>query len=532
MNLRLIARHFSNIATAAQRQQSNRPMRLAARLRRPCLCIVICLAAFGLFAFGAQAAVAPTEGTRAFPASLESYGDAQIAGLWAVLEHRVRQQPLNLLVTALFLAAIVHTFLAQKFLHWAHLLEERHASHAKAAGAGASARHGPKMAARVLHFLGEVEAVFGIWCVPLFVLLAGLTGWNSTVNYFSHDVRFVEPVFVVVIMAVASTQPVLQLAERCVRWLARLGGGGPGAWWLAILTVGPVLGSFITEPAAMTISALLLAKQFYARNPSPRLAYATLGLLFVNISVGGVLTHFAAPPVLMVAAPWGWTTPLMFVRFGWPALGGMAIANALYYAAMRKEFRRLAPLAGESVEDSEQTPVPLWVTGVHLGFLGWTVLSAHHPALLLGGFLFFLAFCEVTREHQSAVRLRSPLLVGFFLAGLVIHGGLQQWWIGPILARLTEVPLMLGATVLTAFNDNAAITYLATLVPGLSGSLKYAVVAGAVTGGGLTVIANAPNPAGQAILGRFFGGGIKPLGLLLGALPATLILMVCFLCAR
>jgi hypothetical protein len=541
MNLRFIAQGARHIASAAPRMQATHPMCLATRPGRPCLCVIICLAAFGLFAISIQAAVAPTEGTRAFPPSLESYGDAQMTGLWAVLEHRVRQQPLNLLVTVLFLAAIVHTFLAGKFLHWAHLLEERHANHAKTAGgpgpgpapgAGASAPHGLKMAARVLHFLGEVEVVFGIWCVPLFVLLAGVTGWDSTVNYFSHDVRFVEPVFVVVIMAVASTKPVLQLAERCVRWLARLGGGGPAAWWLAILTVGPVLGSFITEPAAMTISALLLAKQFYARNPSPRLAYATLGLLFVNISVGGVLTHFAAPPVLMVAAPWGWTTPLMFVRFGWAALTGMAIANALYYAALRKEFRRLALWAGESVEDSEQAPVPLWVTGVHLGFLGWMVLNAHHPALLLGGFLFFLAFCEVTREHQSAVRLRSPLLVGCFLAGLVIHGGLQQWWIGPILARLTEVPLMLGATALTAFNDNAAITYLATLVPGLSGSLKYAVVAGALTGGGLTVIANAPNPAGQAILGRFFEGGIKPLGLLLGALPATVILMVCFLCAR
>ena len=104
--------------------------------------------------------------------------------------------------------------------------------------------------------------------------------------------------------------------------------------------------------------------------------------------------------------------------------------------------------------------------------------------------------------------MKAPLLVGFFLGGLVIHGGLQGWWIAPVLASLTEVPLFLGAAGLTALNDNALITYLATLVPDLSDPLKIAVVAGAVTGGGLTVIANAPNPAGQALLNRFFGGAI------------------------
>jgi hypothetical protein len=164
--------------------------------------------------------------------------------------------------------------------------------------------------------------------------------------------------------------------------------------------------------------------------------------------------------------------------------------------------------------------------------MAWSVVNSHYPVLLVGGFLFFLAFHEATQEHQSEVQLRSPLLVGFFLAGLVIHGGLQQWWIGPLLGRLKEVPLMLGATALTAVNDNAAITYLATLVPGLEESMKYVVVAGALAGGGLTVIANAPNPAGQAILGRYFRDGVAPSGLLLGALPATIIMILCFLCAR
>jgi hypothetical protein len=176
-----------------------------------------------------------------------------------------------------------------------------------------------------------------------------------------------------------------------------------------------------------------------------------------------------------------------------------------------------------------EIPVPAWITVVQLFFMGFTVLVAHYPALFVGGFLFFLAFSQATAHHQGRLDLRSPLLVGFFLAGLVVHGGLQGWWIEPVLKRLAELPLFFGATILTAFNDNAAITYLATLVPGFTDALKYAVVAGAVTGGGLTVIANAPNPAGQAILQRFFPNGVSPTGLLLGALIPTGIMSACFL---
>lgn len=171
----------------------------------------------------------------------------------------------------------------------------------------------------------------------------------------------------------------------------------------------------------------------------------------------------------------------------------------------------------------------MWVTAVHLCFLGFTVWAAHHPALFIGGFLFFLAFAQATGHHQSKVDLRSPLLVGFFLAGLVIHGGLQGWWIQPVLGSLGEGPLFAGATILTAFNDNALITYLATLVPNFTEELKFAVVSGAVTGGGLTVIANAPNPAGQSILQRYFPDGVSPLGLLLGALVPTLIVAFSFM---
>jgi hypothetical protein len=467
-----------------------------------------------------------------FPPPLESYHDADLTSVKEVLLHRISQEPFNLWASLLFLGAVFHTFLTHKFIQLAHRLEERHEKQWQAD----PTHTGPcpaSMLARVCHFFGEVEVVFGIWVVPLFALMMWRVGRQPTLDYLNLRVGYSEPLFVVTIMAVSSTRPVLQLAEQCLRFIARLGGGGPGAWWLTILTLGPLLGSLISEPAAMTISALLLSRQFYALKPSPRFAYATLGLLFTNISVGGALTHYAAPPILMVAGPWGWNTPFMFHHFGWIVLLGMAIANAGYYLVYRRELARLQPepaaAAAAGPPDAGFIHIPVWVTVVHLLFMAAFVWWAHYPVFLIGVFLFFLAFFEVTSEYQTDLQLRSPILVGFFLCGLVIHGGLQQWWIGPVLSRLDKVPLFLGAIGLTAFNDNAAITYLSTLVPNLADAMKFAVVAGAITGGGLTVIANAPNPAGQSLLKKFFPDGISPLGLFLGSLPATIIFALCFL---
>ena len=458
-------------------------------------------------------------------------------GLLETLRGRALAEPFNIVASIIFLLAIIHTFLTARFRHWAHEVEEAHHARLKAKAKPTDLDEDGRpdevsFKGQILHFLGEVEAVFGIWVLVLVGAITFDRGWNTVIDYVGHRVNYTEPMFVVVIMAIASTRPVLRFAEQCLRAVASLGKGSAGAWWLSILIIGPVLGSFITEPAAMTIAALLLARQFYELKPSARFAYATIGLLFVNISVGGTFTHFAAPPVLMVAAPWGWDLAFMFTHFGWKALIGIIVATLIYYVTFRREFAALeaARLARDGDGKGRDGPsVPAWITTVQLLFMALTVFVAHHPALFVGGFLFFLAFTQATAHHQSKLDLKPSLLVGFFLAGLVIHGGLQGWWIEPVLKSLGEVPLFLGATVLTAFNDNAAITYLATLVPGFTDELKYAVVAGAVTGGGLTVIANAPNPAGQSILQRFFPEGVSPAGLALGALIPTIIMGACFM---
>lgn len=481
-----------------------------------------------------MAAAPATPGSRPFPPALESYNDNHLTSLDQILRHRVEVEPLNLVATLIFFFAILHTFLAAKFRHLAHRLEENHKARWWNAVREAEKQGRPSpletvsVTARIMHFLGEVEAVFGLWAVPLLVVIALFLGPQASIDYVENKLRFHEPVFVVVIMALAATRPILELAERAMRSVASLGGGSPVAWWFTILTVGPLLGSLVTEPAAMTISALLLGRQCYRLGLPKRLAYATLGLLFVNISVGGTLTHFAAPPVLMVASRWNWGTLHMLEHFGLQAVIGVVASNVLTYLALRRDFAGIcdaweASMLKQEQDEQARHPIPAWVTGVHLLAMAWAVLNAHHPVLLLGGFLFFVAFHLATEDFQQRLEIRSPILVGFFLAGLVVHGGLQQWWIAPTLGGLGKWPLFSMATVLTAFNDNAAITYLASLVPGLSEVTKHAVVAGAVTGGGLTVIANAPNPAGQSILSQYFPEGISPLGLLLGALGPTLV---------
>lgn len=476
--------------------------------------------------------MAPTTPPAAvLPTPLSAYPPPSPDGLVATLAQRANQDPFNLIATGIFFLAIVHTFSAARFAALAHRVQHDHDEAETRAGRAPC----PSILAEILHFFGEVEVVFGLWAIVLAAAILAWHGFPTVIEYLGHTVVYTEPIFVVVIMALASTAPVVGLAESALRRMAAFGRATPAAWWLTILTVGPVLGSFITEPAAMTICALLLGRQLYELQPSARLKYATLGLLFVNVSIGGTLTHFAAPPVLMVARSWNWDTMFMAANFGWRAALAIAVSNAVYFAVFRKEFAQLARAprpepAGstESANSQEAEPAPPWIVVVNCLFMAWTVVTAHYPPLVVGGFLIFLGFARATAPYQGRSDLRAPLLVGFFLGGLVTHGGLQGWWIQPFLGSLTEGPLFVGAAVLTAVNDNALITYLATLVPNLGDSLKIAIVQGAVAGGGLTVIANAPNPAGQSLLSRYFGGAIYPIGLLLGALVPTLIAMMAF----
>ncbi len=415
---------------------------------------------------------------------------------------------IELLASIFFGLAVLHTFSVKRFAHWAHKYPSG------------------SVQENVLHFMAETEVVFGMWAAALFLGIATLEGSVHDAVVYIEGLNFTEPKFVLVVMVVAATRPVVKLGEWLIltvsRWIPLAEGA---SFYLAALILGPLLGSFITEPAAMTLLALVLKKRYFDRGISSKLAYATLGLLFVNVSIGGTLTHFAAPPVLMVAAKWNWDTTFMMTHFGWRAAASCTVSTVLMTMLFRKELTAL------TFERDTSKGVPWWLTLLHVISLGLVVGFAHHPDVFFGVLVLFLGVVTATKEYQDDLKLREGLLVGFFLAGLVTLGSLQAYWLKPLIESMGGNALFYGATGLTALTDNAALTYLGSLVEGISDELKYALVAGAVTGGGLTVIANAPNPAGIGILqsAKVFGDeGISPLGLLLGALGPTLVAVIFF----
>jgi len=411
----------------------------------------------------------------------------------------------EIMAAVLFALAVIHTFSTAYFEHLARV-QPAHAG--------------------LWHLLGEVEAVFGFWAMVLLVFMAVQLGTDTSMHYLESR-NFTEPAFVFVIMVIAASRPIIDFAGALLVGISRiLPLPAPMAYYLTVLSLGPLFGSFITEPAAMTLSALLLRERFVNKNAPNAFKYGTLGVLFVNVSIGGVLTPFAAPPVLMVAGTWGWDIAFMLTHFGWKA----AIAVFINAAAVTYLFRNHLKGVQTMSAALARLDVPAWVVAVHLVFLTGVVVFNHHPIVFAAFFLFFLGFTEAYHKYQSRLLIREGLMVAFFLAGLVVLGGLQKWWLQPTLEGMSPAVLYWGATALTAITDNAALTYLGSLVEGVTDEFKYALVAGAVTGGGLTVIANAPNPAGFAILkGSFDDGAISPIGLLTAALGPTLVAAAAFL---
>lgn len=406
---------------------------------------------------------------------------------------------LQIIAAIVFAIALLHTFSAPIFLRLAHR----------------SKRHGG-----LLHLLGEVEVVFGFWAAILLILMA-LAASGGTALAYAESRNYTEPAFVFVVMVIAASLPVLTVVMRLVERVARVlpVQDQTAKAWLCLALV-PLAGSLVTEPAAMTIAAMMLAPQVFHRDMPERLKYLALGVLFVNISIGGTLTSYAAPPVLMVASTWGWDSAFMFTTFGWKAALAVLV-NATLVTVLLRPYLRSGDVLSTKKAAAPMSPV---VIAVHLFFLAAVVFTAHHPIIFLALFLFFIGYTQAYKGSQSPLIIKEALLVGFFLAGLVVLGGMQQWWLQPIVSGLEPNVLFVGALALTAITDNAALTYLGSLIDGISGQAQYMLVAGAVAGGGLTVIANAPNPAGVALLrGGFANGAVGMLGLLSGALVPTAI---------
>jgi Putative Na+/H+ antiporter len=411
---------------------------------------------------------------------------------------------INIISAAVFFLAIIHTFSIKFF----EKLAIKYKNHEK-----------------LFHLLSEVEVVFGFWAAILIIFLCINNSFDYTMKYLEEQ-DYTEPLFIFVIMVIAASKPILDFCLYSILQISKLVPANRSlvVFFITISFV-PLLGSFITEPAAMTLAALLLKDYYFSKKISSNLMYAVIGVLFVNVSIGGTLTPYAAPPILMVADKWDWNLLFMLKTFGWKSSLAV-IVNALFITLFySKELKRLKQDYQRDIKSSK----PTIVTIVHVVFLIAVVYCIHHPILFLGLFIFFLGFTHVYNKYQNKLFLREGLLVGFFLAGLIILGGQQKWWLQPLIKNLNSDVMYYGVTILTAITDNAALTYLGSLVDGLTNELKYALVAGAVTGGGLTVIANAPNPAGYSILkNNFPNKTISPLKLFLFAIPPTFVAITFF----
>jgi len=412
---------------------------------------------------------------------------------------------LQIIALIIFILAIIHIFSVKYFEHLSYT-SQKHSG--------------------LFHLLGEIEVVFGIWAMFLVMFMFILIGKESTVEYVNSR-NYVEPMFVFVIMVIAATRPILHTVIASVKKISNiLSRKGATGFYFVVLAIVPLLGSFITEPAAMTLAALILSDKLFSQGISNKFKYMTLGTLFINVSIGGTLTNFAAPPILMVAHVWDWSTIFMFKTFGFKAMIAIFINTNLMILIFYKELSTIT--IRTTVSDREK--IPFLIVLVHFAFLILVVYFAHYPAFFMILFLLFLGVTYAYQQYQDRLMLREGLLVAFFLGGLVILGGYQDWWLKGILSSLNNTEAFVGAITLGAFTDNAAITYLGSLVDGLSEEFKYYLVAGAVSGGGLTIIANAPNPAGAAILrGHFEDNTVDPRYLFLGAIVPTLIASLCFI---
>lgn len=440
-------------------------------------------------------------------------------------------QPINGFFLLIFLCATIHTFFAHRFSIKARRI------HPQIAHEDISLLH-PQghiqrsrrlgFASEALAFLGEVEVVFGIWCIPILIGITFAYDWRTALEYVNWS-DYKEALFIIVAVATASTYPFMRLADKCMSWIANLCTGTPAAWWLIILTIGPLIGSLIKETIAMTISALMIGKYFFRYHPSKPLAYATLGLLFVNISIGGLLTNFASSSVTVAAKSWGWSTIYMLSTFGWKALLAIIASNLIYLYYFKEEFKNLAAKAPKAAQNPDKDiNVPIWITCVHILFLAWLILNNNQPVIALGSFVLFLGFYKATLSYQRPMVLEEPIMIGFFLASLAIHAGLQSWWLAPLIERLNASSAMVVAVIISAFSRNTPINALAIHLPNLDETIKYALFCGTMAGGGLTIMANSPNLIGYSILGKYFGHTISFVKLFAAALIPTIIAVFCF----
>ncbi len=380
----------------------------------------------------------------------------------------------------------------------------------------------------ISHYLSETELAFPFWgiiflaTVPLFSVLGWIDGSDSRNQFMelAGHLDFSEPALLFVILLVTNTPLVMRFASRAIDGVAdlvmQMASASRGeASYITSMIVGPLMGSLITEPAAMTVTALFLRDRFFNRRVSRRFKFMSFANLLVNVSIGGALTNFAAPPILMVRDAWGWSSNFVFFHFGLNAALAIVVNTGLCWFFLRGELRAVQGFPKESLNDANGL-----ILKKDSASTTRTSQAAEQRAVRsLGSRLFYLV---------NQFEFRSSLYVALFLAGVVVLGHQQAWWLRELVEGKSPFSLFLGSTVLTSVTDNAALTYLSTQIESLTPLMRHAVVAGSIAGGGISVVANAPNPIGFSILREQLGdAGFGFSDLLRYALLPTAIAMIC-----
>ncbi|ANH78750.1 putative Na+/H+ antiporter [Candidatus Chlamydia sanziniae] len=421
--------------------------------------------------------------------------------------------------TALFFCSIFHTFLTP----WLHRLCQSY-EHKKLVVPEFWKHYAP--ISEFYRLVSKVEIVFCLWSVPLFCWFLYTEGYRITLAYFnSRNYSFA--VFVMVILVLLESRPIVYLAERLLSTIAKIGRTSPKSWWWTLMIATPLLSALLKETGAMIIGATLLMRHFYIFSPSRRFAYATMGLLFSNISIGGLTSSMSSRALFIILPSIKWKCSFLLQYFSWKAIIAILVATAVYYLIFRKEFDKFPEIP--NIKHLIKDRIPWWIICTHIILVSAILLSRSNPLFMTTILLFYLGFRRFTIFYQEPINIPKVCFVGLFYAGLVIFGDLQEWWVLNLMQGMSDFGYMLTSYGLSIFLDNALVNYLVHNLPVATDCYLYLVITGCMAAGGLTLVSNIPNIIGYLILKPAFRMSSIHFGsLFLAALVPSIIALTIF----
>ncbi len=425
---------------------------------------------------------------------------------------------LQLGATFLFFCAVFHTFLTpslakiyQEYQHKKMVFPERWKRYL--------------LLGECFRLLSKIELVFIFWAVPLFFLFLWCEGYKVTMGYFNSR-NYLSALFIMVMLILLESKPIEYFSECVFSTIAKIGRQSPKCWWWTLMIAAPLSSFFLKETGAMIIASTLLVKHFYRLFPSTKFGYATMGLLFSNISISGLLSAFSSRALFMILPSVKWGNTMILQHFCWKAVLAILISTSVCYWIFRKEFDSF-PAVSVSAKAKER--IPKWVICTHIGFVAALMILQSEPLFMGALFVFYLAFQNFTVFYQHSINLAKIAFVGLFFVGLVVFGGLQEWWVLEVMHRMSDFGYLITAYILSISLDNALVNYIVHNLPVATDCYLYLVLSGCMSAGGLTLIANMPNIVGYLILKPSFPSSSFSLGwLFLAALGPSCISVLIF----